>query len=257
MPRQSKKVSYFVILTYIITILFFIVLQINGGNRNPFSKGLIGLSMTFPIISVIIVQKLIFREELKGSLGIPFKLNVWFLYSILIPIIMALIINLISIKRFEGTLFSYREFYINIIIGLTIAAVSALIEELAWRGFLFNELQTLGILKSSILTGIIWALWHTPISIWYKYPESPLSGAVINFVQMFFISLIITYIRSKSESVFACAIMHGLFNTMILSSIMDDFKIVLIKILLCILVLAILIICDSYKKNFILHHRKI
>lgn len=68
---------------------------------------------------------------------------------------MALIINLISSAEFNAILFSYREFYVNIIIGLTIAALSALVEELAWRGFLFNELKALGILKTLIIIGVI------------------------------------------------------------------------------------------------------
>lgn len=63
MNRQVKKVSYFVIFTYGITLLFFIILQINGGNRNPICRNLIGISMIIPLVSVIIVQKLIFREN--------------------------------------------------------------------------------------------------------------------------------------------------------------------------------------------------
>jgi len=247
--RQIKKISYFVIITYGITLLFFIILQINGGNRNPICRNLIGISMIIPLVSVVIVQKLIFREKLKPALDITFKLDIWILYSILIPIIMSLIINLISSALFNAVLFSFREFYMNIIIGLTIAALSALVEELAWRGFLFNELKASGILKTSIIIGVIWALWHTPVCIWYKYPGSPLSGAVINFIQMFFISLIITYIRSKSGSVIQCALIHGMFNTMILTGSMDDFKIVLIKISLCILALTLLIIIQIEHKR--------
>jgi uncharacterized protein len=249
MSKPGKKVLSFVLLTYAVTLLFFIILQTIGGKANSISASLIGISMVFPFISVIIVQKFIFRQNLKGSLGISFKLNFWFLFSILIPILMALFINVINIIRFNTVMFSQNEFILNIIFGLSIASVSALLEEFAWRGFLFNELKPLGMFKSSLFIGIIWALWHTPVTIWYKYPNNPLQGAVINFIQMFVISIIITYIRDKSKSIFAPALMHGMFNTMILSSNMDNFKIVLIKILLGIGVITILLICDLYKKR--------
>lgn len=252
MSNQKKKVLSFVLLTYVITLSFFIILQSIGGKDNTISANLIGVPMLFPLISVIIVQKLLFRQNLKGSLSISFTPNIWVLVSILIPLLMALFINEINIIRFNTLIFSQNTFLINILIGLSIASVSALLEELAWRGFLYNELKPLGMLKSSLLIGVIWALWHTPVTIWYKYPNSPIQGVIINFVQMFVISIIITYIRYRSESIFATALMHGMFNTMILTSNMDDFNTVFEKILLCILVIAVLFIYDFFypKKGF-------
>ena len=249
MSMQNKKVVCFVSLTYVITLLFFVILEVMGGRANSISENIIGLSMVFPFISVIIVQKFIFKGKLKGLLGISFRPNIWYLFSILVPIIMACFINLFSIIEFEINIFTQKEFITNILIGLSIASASAIIEELAWRGFLFNELKLLGKLKSSLIIAAIWALWHTPVTIWYKYPDDPLEGAIINFIVMFVISIIITYIRDKSESIFACALIHGMFNTMILSGNMNDFKIVLIKILLGILVISLLLIYDFYRGN--------
>jgi uncharacterized protein len=252
--KNIKKIWSFVVLTYIITLLFFIMLQVIGGKSNPITANLIGVSMAFPFISVVIVQKGIFKQNLKGALGISFRYNIWYLISILIPLTMAIIINKISIILFKTNFFSQKAFVLNIVIGLSIASISALLEELAWRGFLFNELKSLGMFKSSLFIGIIWALWHTPVTIWYKYPNSPFEGAIINFVQMFVLSIIITYIRDKSGSIFASSIMHGMFNTMILSSVMDSCKIVLIKILLGILIITLLLIYDFYKKRAQLKH---
>ena len=249
MSRQNKKVVWVVSLTYVITLLFFVILEVMGGRANSISENIIGLSMAFPFISVIIVQKFIFKGKLKGLLGISFRPNIWYLISILIPIVMACFINLFSTIKFDTIIFSQKAFIINILIGLSIASASAIIEELAWRGFLFNELKPMGRLKSSLIIAAIWALWHTPVTIWYKYSYNPLEGAIINFIVMFVISIIITYVREKSESIFACALMHGMFNTMILSSNMNDFKIVLVKILLGILVISILLIYNFYSKN--------
>lgn len=249
MTKRVKKVLSFVLYTYVITLLFFIILQMLGGYKNPSSLNLIGIPMIFPFISVIIVQKLIFKQKLKGSFSISCKPNIWFLYSILIPILMALFLNMAKIIQFNTVIFTQKELIQNILIGLSIASISALLEELAWRGFLFSELKHLGIVKSSLIIGVIWSLWHTPVAIWYKYPDNPLQGAIINFIQMFVISIIITYIRDRSESIFAPTLMHGMFNTMILSSNMNDFKTVLLKIILGMLVITILFTYDFYNKK--------
>jgi len=249
MTRITRKVLFFTMFTYVITLLFFIILQVIGGKSNSISMNLIGISMIFPIISAIIVQKLIFKEKLKGSFGISFRPNIWFLFSIIIPILMALVINAVNIIKFNTEIFSQNTLILNIIIGLSISAVSALLEELAWRGFLFNELKSIGIIKSSLLIAAIWALWHTPVTIWYKYVDNPFQGAIINFVLMFIISIIITYIRYKSKSVFAAALMHGMFNTMILSSNMVNFKIVLLNILVGIFVITIFFLFEFIKRK--------
>ncbi|WP_061995659.1 CPBP family intramembrane glutamic endopeptidase [Clostridium sp. ATCC 25772] len=257
MSKNTKKVLSFVALTYVITILFFIMLQGVGGKSNPKTLNLIGLSMTFPLISIIIVEKFIFKDTLKNFIKVSLKFNIWFFIGVLIPVVMGLIINIVSIIKFNTIIFSQKEFVFNVIIGLSIAAISAYIEEVAWRGFLYNNLKFLGIFKLSLLIGFIWALWHTPVTILYKYPSNPIIGVVINFLQMFIISIIITYIRDKSRSVFAAALIHGMFNTMILSSNMDDFKIVLIKIFLGILIITALTIYEFYKKSANLINYKI
>lgn len=255
MSERIKKVSFFVLLTYIITLVFFIILETFGGASNPIVLNLLGIPMAFPLLSVIIVQKLAYRQSLKDSLGISFKLNTWLLFAILIPVIMSLIINEINIIFFDTTIFTQNAFLANIILGLTIASASAFFEELAWRGFLFNELRISGLFKTSLIIGIIWALWHIPVTIIFKYPNNPVAGTIINFVQMFIISIIITYVRDKSEAIYAPSLLHGMFNTMVLSSNMDDFKIVIIKILLGISVITIFLLFGLYKKTVQPHNR--
>jgi membrane protease YdiL (CAAX protease family) len=95
-----------------------------------------------------------------------------------------------------------------------------------------------------------------PVTILYKYPDSPITGSLINFTQMFVISIVITFVRYKSHSVLAPALMHGMFNTMILTSNMDDYRIVLMKVILCILVIVIFFIFDFYRKRKASIHEK-
>lgn len=253
MNRKIKKTTFFILITYIITIFYFYILKLIGSNLKVNTINFIGFSMCIPLISVIIVQKIIFHEKLKGTLGLSLKFNRWVIIGILIPIIITASLMIFSFLVLNITFFTIRTFMISILVGLSIASLSALIEELAWRGFLFNELSFLGLAKSSLLISLFWALWHLPVTILYKYPGNPISGSLINIGQMFVISLIITYIRYKTHSVYIPAIMHGLFNTMILSNIMDDFKVVYIKIIICSLIICIFVVFEKCQKK----HKKI
>lgn len=244
MSNSSKKVYIFILLTYSLTSIFFFILYSIGGVNNPATFNLIGLSMIIPFLSCIIVQKLLFKQSLRNSFNVSLKFNIWFPISIFIPILISIIINLISIKKFGSIIFSFDSFLTNILIGLSIASFSALMEELSWRGFLYNELSYLSLFKVLTFISFVWAFWHTPVAILYKYPTIPLIGSIINFIQMFFISLIITYIRYKSKSVLAASFSHGLFNTLVLSSCISKIDSIFISILLSALIVFILFIYE-------------
>ena len=51
----------------------------------------------------------------------------------------------------------------GLISGITINAVFAFGEEIAWRGFLMKEFKGKKFLLAALWIGIIWGLWHTPI----------------------------------------------------------------------------------------------
>ncbi|MFL0250539.1 hypothetical protein ACJDT4_08910 [Clostridium neuense] len=144
MDISRKKIMFFVMLTYVSTIVFFIIIRVLVKN----SINLVGISMVIPIISVIIVEKFIFKESLRSLFNSNnFKINLWLLFAICIPVVMSFIINLINTVYFGKIIVSPKVFLANVITGLSIATISAFVEELAWRGFLFNELRYLGIFK--------------------------------------------------------------------------------------------------------------
>ena len=49
--------------------------------------------------------------------------------------------------------------------GLTVNGLFAFGEEYGWRGVLADELRPLGLARASLLTGVLWGLWHAPIII--------------------------------------------------------------------------------------------
>ena len=97
--------------------------------------------------------------------------------------------------------------------GLTINGVAGFGEELGWRGFLQNEWQALGFWRSSWLIGAVWGLWHAPFILHgYNYPGHPVAGVFLMTLWTVLFAPLIGFVRLRSGSVFAAAIMHGAIN---------------------------------------------
>ena len=101
----------------------------------------------------------------------------------------------------------------GLIAGATINAVAGFGEELGWRGFLYRELSFLGFWRSSLVVGVVWGFWHAPLILQgHNYPEHPVAGVFMMVVFTTLLSPLFTYVRTRSESVIAAAIMHGSLN---------------------------------------------
>jgi membrane protease YdiL (CAAX protease family) len=91
-------------------------------------------------------------------------------------------------------------------------------EEIGWRGFLVPELaKRHGFVATSLISGIIWALWHYPVllfgsyhsstPVWYYLPVFTITVTTINFLW--------TWLRLKSGSIWPCVFLHAAHNTFI------------------------------------------
>ncbi len=201
--------------------------------------------MIMPTIGTIIVQKLIYKEPLK-PLGISFKINRWWLVAWLLPPLIALATIGVSVlmpgasyspdmagyfERYQGIvapeqlqqmkeqmmIFPIHILWISLVgglvAGLTINAIFGFGEELGWRGFLFKELSYMSFWKLSAIIGFIWGVWHAPLILQgHNYPQHPVAGVVMMILWCILLSPIFNYIRLKSKSVIAAAIMHGTLN---------------------------------------------
>lgn len=87
-------------------------------------------------------------------------------------------------------------------------------EELGWRGFVLNELQKkYSPLKSAIIIGVIWGLWHTPLWFLSGYSGLQLVQYIICFmIHIIAGSIIITTFYNWNHNLFIPIIIHQLFN---------------------------------------------
>jgi membrane protease YdiL (CAAX protease family) len=94
--------------------------------------------------------------------------------------------------------------------GPTLGLLGGLGEELAWRGFFFRHLISLGFWRCSLITGAFWGLWHVPLTLQgYGYPHHPAAGTVVMLIYVLLFSPVLTALRMRARSVLAPAIFHG------------------------------------------------
>lgn len=118
----------------------------------------------FIVVAWVIKQKNGFRNLIRGW-G-KFKFPVFWYAITLIPVVLSLLTILIygiTYGYYPLTdIFSDPLALLSILVLITITG--ALGEELGWRGFALPWLQTrMNALWASLLLGVIWVIWHTPL----------------------------------------------------------------------------------------------
>ena len=194
-------------------------------------------AMMIPLLAVIFTQ-LIFKEPVLKDLGISFKVNRWWWIGWLLMPVMALAVLGMSLlmpgahwstdtETFQTSISQMPEgfgaFGMMVIVlisglfaGITLNAVFAFGEEVAWRGFLVKEFRGKKYLTVSLLIGVIWGFWHFPLILnGHNYPDHPIIGVFMMVLMCVALTPVFLYFRQKSGSVIVPAIMHGTFNAVV------------------------------------------
>lgn len=102
--------------------------------------------------------------------------------------------------------------------GIILSTARGLGEELGWRGFMAPHLHNLfGFTGASLVTGVIWTLWHVPLIIFSDYNNGTpvLFGLACFFIMVMNLSFVMHWLRLRSGSVWPAAILHGSHNLFI------------------------------------------
>jgi membrane protease YdiL (CAAX protease family) len=198
--------------------------------------------MLLPAVCTIILQ-IIHKEKPFRNLSVSFRFNRWFLAAGITPFVyafMTLGINLLfpgvsfsanyegflsflpaeqvelvaqQLSRFPPLVFLCLQSVQALIAGCTINAVFAFGEELGWRGYLLKALRNKKFLPVSLISGIVWGLWHFPlILIGHNYPKHPVAGVGMMIIFCILLTPMMIYIVIKSKSMIPAAIFHGTSN---------------------------------------------
>ncbi|PKB16635.1 CPBP family intramembrane glutamic endopeptidase [Flavobacterium sp. 5] len=194
----------------------------------------VGALMMCPALSAFITLKIIKRPI--SSLPWELKKIKYLRLSYLVPTIyISIAYILIWIFGF-GSLFNqntvvewsnelgikeFNSFFVILLMVLLLATVgvvknigSTLGEEIGWRGFFIFELRKIFSFGGvSIISGLIWSLWHWPlIFLIYKGSNDILIHIVSFTVMIIGMSVILTYYTYKSNSLWPAALYHSVHN---------------------------------------------
>jgi membrane protease YdiL (CAAX protease family) len=233
-PRSSRVqvLMYLIILFAFSSFFYFLILHSGslGYGRGMYVFGL----MWCPALAGMLTLRLNGRSiaELGWKWGeTKYQVRSWY-----IPLLYASIAYAI-VWIFHLGAFGNPEFYdslvksmhlggppwISIVLGIVLIGAyglvrsvsSALGEEIGWRGFLVPELsKTTSFTATSLISGVVWSLWHYPILIYGDYNAGTPTwyGLTCFTVLVIAISFVFAWMRLKSGSLWTGAILHGSHN---------------------------------------------
>lgn len=161
-----------------------------------------------------------FVNRLVNPRPIRLKMLPAFLFIMPLSVLASIVISLLfgeSISQFqpaEG--FSFSSGFVPVLLLLLLAAT---FEELGWRGYAFDSLQSrYNYLTASIIFSLLWSLWHFPLifvkdSYQYEIFHQNIWFGVNFFVSIVPMGVIISWICLKNrKSVIAAIVFHFIIN---------------------------------------------
>jgi len=173
---------------------------------------------TAPLVTCVLLRAL---AKDWGDFGIRPRLRQnasWYLLSIVAnPIAIPLTLGLaVLLKAASVHDFSWAAFFRAFLLALAVYMVSALFEEVGWRGYLAPKLYSLNLnaFAAHALVGVIWASWHFPyIGIFAAYTGDPLASYVPRFfLGTFVFAIVYGEVRIRTRSFWSAVVMHGIGN---------------------------------------------
>jgi membrane protease YdiL (CAAX protease family) len=237
-PSRRPLALYLILVFALSSIFYFLIIHGGtlGGGHGLYVTGI----MWCPGIAAMLTTILSGRKI--ASLGWQWNKPTYLWRSYLIPLLYAAIAYIIIWSMGWGGFYN-REFvgdltksfgwsglpdgvviffYILVAgsIGMVRSMATALGEEIGWRGFLVPELyKNSGYTKTSLLTGIIWSVWHYPLLLFADYNSGTPAwyGLSCFTVMVISISFVFTWFRMKSGSLWTGVLLHASHNLFIQS----------------------------------------
>ncbi len=249
---DGKRIALYLVLVFSLTYIYeyvFVVSPIRAGDgANVANMSLwVAIAMFFPALCAALTR--LITGEGFGSSCISFNLKEgryrYYLLAWFLPGIMTLIGIFIYFICF-GDDFSYdMKFMIDTYAGQGITgitpeaarksaiskAITAFLigpilncltcfgEEWGWRGYLLQKLKSrLKPLSLMIITGIIWGLWHLPLTLvghnyGTDYAGYPYLGILAMILFCFSIGTFFSFVTLKTDSCIPAVIGHGAVNS--------------------------------------------
>lgn len=165
-----------------------------------------------PIIWLVPVFYLLAKEKAKvSSLGITFKNLFPAIYFSLglgaFFVIEAIFINFV---KYKGLNFSANLGNTPFMTSLGLSFITAVVEEITFRGYIFNRVWHAlgGEWTANILTSIVWALIHVPVTFFVWKLDASASILYLLLTTIFGIGS--AFVFAKTKNIFSSILLHVL-----------------------------------------------
>ncbi len=214
-----RLITTYLLLTALLSSVWY-ALMFRAGTINA-AHGLYVFGMMWSPGLSALVTRLIWQHNLRGQ-GWGWGRTRWQLLSYAIPVIYATVaygaVWLLGLGAFRLPAGAHllRTLATLATLGTVMSCISALGEELGWRGLLVPELAKLtSFTRLSFLSGVIWAAWHMPAIFLLNYNagDTPrLYAAACFAVMVVGISFVFAWMRLRSGSLWTGMFLHASHN---------------------------------------------
>ncbi len=156
----------------------------------------------------------LFGLRLLGRRIIQFKLG-WGWYMFTFLIVIAGTAGQLTINKLLGNTFNASLFGAQLGSLLPLLILGPLSEELGWRGYALGRLQTRwDALASSLIVGLVWALWHLPLFMMVGTSQHEMGVPFIGFlIKMMASSILYTWLYNNTQrSLWSAILLHWLYT---------------------------------------------
>lgn len=152
--------------------------------------------------------------RILGRRIIQFKLG-WRWYAFIFLIVIAGAAGQLTIYTLVGNTFPGSLFLAQLGNFLPLLLIGPLSEEIGWRGYALERLQTRwNALTSSLIVGLVWALWHLPLFMMVGTAQHELGDPFIGFlIKMIASSILYTWLYNNTkQSLWSAILLHWLYT---------------------------------------------
>lgn len=183
----------------IVAIILFII----GG----FVPSIVGILLTAKYEGKKGVNEL-FKQSVRVKIGYK-------AFRTIILVAIYFFLSLILISKLTTGNFDYAQFWIQLPTILPLIILGPLSEEYGWRGFAIKRfLRCTNANMTSLIIGIVWAMWHLPLFFMLGTTQYELSIPFLAFlISVTGTSFIYTYLYMRTKSsIFSAIFLHWIYT---------------------------------------------
>lgn len=210
MKYDKKSVKVFFGVVIVLSIILETVIIASG------AMGLAAFLMWVPALGAFLAKMISHRKE-KGYLGFRMCSIKYIVLAIFLPLLYIGIPYVCYWFYNPQSLVieDVKSLLIFLIIGIPISMLTAIGEEIGWRGFMLPAFfERMSLQKALFFSSLIWCVWHLPVLMSGLYmPGTPLWYAIPMFMLCILpVGIMIGILTYQSKSVWPAVVFHASHN---------------------------------------------